>query len=227
MNNEMNIMEINNLTKYYGKNKILDNLNLNIERGEFISIEGSSGSGKSTFLNLLGLLDSSYEGSIVYKERNIKDLKEREINAFRNKEIGFIFQFYNLLEDFTVLENVIIPSLINKYSERKEKELKAIKLLEVCNIRDKLNEKIHNLSGGEKQRVAIARALINNPSVLLADEPTGNLDFETSQSIHQLFKTINEEMKQTIIVVTHNKELANIAHKHYILDKRTKRLENI
>ncbi len=222
-----NIIEIKNLIKYYGQNKILDNLNLIIQKGEFISIEGASGSGKSTFLNLLGLLDNKYEGLINYKGKDVSKLKEKEINAFRNKEVGFIFQFYNLLEDFTVLENVIIPALINKFSDKKEKELKAIKLLEICNIKNKINEKIHNLSGGEKQRVAIARALINDPSLLLADEPTGSLDFETSQSIHQLFKTINEEMKQTIIVVTHNKDLANIAHNRYVLDKRTKKLESV
>ena len=196
----------------YGELKVLKGVNLNIEKGDFVSIVGSSGAGKTTLLQLLGTLENPTEGSIVINGTHITKLSDQELSSFRNKNIGFIFQFHNLLVEFTALENVCLPAFI-KGENRKEVEERALELLKLLNIENRKDHKPNELSGGEQQRVAVARALINNPSIILADEPSGNLDSKNAEELHNLLLKLNKEMGQTIIVVTHNNELANITHK--------------
>lgn len=216
------ILELKNLCKNYSNKtetlEILKNLNLKVEAGEFISILGQSGSGKTTLLNIIGLLDAPTSGEIFIDGEKIS-LKNSNIDHIRNKTIGFVFQFHYLLPEFSALENVMIPALTENYSNRKEIEKKALSLLEDVGLKHRANHKPNQLSGGEKQRVAIARALINNPKILLLDEPTGNLDNETSEKIFNIFKEINEKKGQTIITVTHSRELAEISKKKIYLKK--------
>lgn len=209
----MKILKLENVTKRY-KTKvenltILSNINLEISEGDLVSIQGKSGSGKTTLLNLIGLLDTKYEGKIDY----INHINEKNLEKIRAKNVGFVFQFHYLLPEFTALENVMLPALALKEKEKVEIEKRAKELLEVVGLKDRLNFYPSELSGGQKQRVAIARALINQPKIILADEPTGNLDDENSQKINNLFIKLNKEEKQTIILVTHSTELANIADK--------------
>lgn len=224
------ILELKDINKTYrGKTEnlqVLKDLNLNVEEGEFISILGKSGSGKSTLLSIMGLLDEYDSGDIYINNKKINKLKFKEMDKLKNQEIGFVFQFNYLLPEFTALENVMIPSLINNFKEKFKIEKKAKDILDKVGLSDRYNHKPSELSGGEKQRVAIARALINNPKILLADEPTGNLDGETSEEIHKLLKKINKEKKQTIIVVTHSKELASITDKQYHVKQGKLILEN-
>lgn len=214
----MSILKLEKLNKVYKTQSedinILKNINLNIEKGDFISIIGKSGSGKTTLLNIIGLLDEKTDGILKINDVVIDGLNDYEISKLRNKKIGFVFQFHHLLNEFTALENVCIPALINDLP-RKEIEEKAKELLEMVGLKDRMNHKPDKLSGGEKQRVAIARALINSPDIVLADEPTGNLDLETSEMIHNLFLKINREYKQTIIVVTHSLEFAKLTNSIY------------
>lgn len=217
MNNE--IIKLENIKKVY-KTKVetinvLKNINFSMKKGEFVTIQGKSGSGKTTLLNILGLLDSPTEGIMKINDEIIDFENEKIKNIIRNKKIGFVFQFHYLLNEFTALENVIIPALINKKENKNELEKRARELLNLVGLSHRINHKPMELSGGEKQRVAIARALINNPEIILADEPTGNLDVETSEIINNLFKSINKERNQSIIIVTHSLELANLAHKKY------------
>ena len=216
----MKILKLENVTKRY-KTKvenltILSNINLEIFEGDLVSIQGKSGSGKTTLLNLIGLLDTKYEGKIDY----INHINEKNLEKIRAKNVGFVFQFHYLLPEFTALENVMLPALALKEKEKVEIEKRAKELLEVVGLKDRLNFYPSELSGGQKQRVAIARALINQPKIILADEPTGNLDDENSQKINNLFIKLNKEEKQTIILVTHSTELANIADKKYILHNK-------
>ncbi|MDK9580399.1 ABC transporter ATP-binding protein [Sneathia sanguinegens] len=216
----MKILKLENVTKRY-KTKvenltILSNINLEISEGDLVSIQGKSGSGKTTLLNLIGLLDTKYEGKIDY----INHINEKNLEKIRAKNVGFVFQFHYLLPEFTALENVMLPALALKEKEKVEIEKRAKELLEVVGLKDRLNFYPSELSGGQKQRVAIARALINQPKIILADEPTGNLDDENSQKINNLFIKLNKEEKQTIILVTHSTELANIADKKYILHNK-------
>ena len=212
----MSILKLENVTKIYKTKveeiKILNNINFEINESDLISIQGKSGSGKTTLLNILGLLDSDFNGNIYIDDKNIKSLSKTEIRA---KNIGFVFQFHYLLPEFTALENVILPGLENKENSRVEIKNRAIELLELVGLKDRLNHYPNELSGGEKQRVAIARALINNPKIILADEPTGNLDEHNSKNINELFLKINKEKKQSIVIVTHSKELADIAKIKY------------
>ena len=196
----------------YGELKVLKGVNLNIEKGDFVSIIGSSGAGKTTLLQLLGTLENPTKGSIVINETDITKLSDKELSSFRNKNIGFIFQFHNLLVEFTALENVCLPAFI-KGEKRKEVEERALELLKLLNIENRKDHKPNELSGGEQQRVAVARALINNPTIILADEPSGNLDSKNAEEVHNLLLKLNKEMGQTIVVVTHNNKLANITHK--------------
>ena len=196
----------------YGELKVLKGVNVNIEKGDFVSIVGSSGAGKTTLLQLLGTLENPTEGSIVINGTHITKLSDQELSSFRNKNIGFIFQFHNLLVEFTALENVCLPAFI-KGENRKEVEERALELLKLLNIENRKDHKPNELSGGEQQRVAVARALINNPAIILADEPSGNLDSKNAEELHNLLLKLNKEMGQTIVVVTHNNELANITHK--------------
>lgn len=198
---------------------ILKDLDLEVRRGEFISIIGKSGSGKSTLLNLIGLLDRPDTGHLYIDGLDITKAKDSEKDLLKNKNLGFVFQFHYLLHEFTALENVMLPALINNTESKKSIEARAKELLRVVGLEDRIKHKPTQLSGGEKQRVAIARALINSPKIILADEPTGNLDEETSEMIHSLLRKINKEFNQTIIVVTHSKELANITSKILILKK--------
>lgn len=216
----MKILKLENVTKRY-KTKvenltILSNINLEISEGDLVSIQGKSGSGKTTLLNLIGLLDTKYEGKIDY----INHINEKNLEKIRAKNVGFVFQFHYLLPEFTALENVMLPALAMKEKEKVEIEKRAKELLEVVGLKDRLNFYPSELSGGQKQRVAIARALINQPKIILADEPTGNLDDENSQKINNLFIKLNKEEKQTIILVTHSTELANIADKKYVLHNK-------
>lgn len=216
------VLELKNICKNYSTKtetlEIIKNLNLQIEEGDFISILGQSGSGKTTLLNLIGLLDSPTSGNIYIDNENIS-VNSSNIDLIRNKKIGFVFQFHYLLPEFTALENVMIPALTQNYSKKKEIEKRALELLKEVGVDHRANHKPTELSGGEKQRVAIARALINNPKILLLDEPTGNLDNETSEKIFNIFKQINSKKRQTIITVTHSRELAEISNKKLFLKK--------
>lgn len=217
-----NILQLKNISKIYSTKtedlNIIKDLSLNVEEGEFISILGQSGSGKTTLLNLIGLLDSPTSGSIIIDGEEIS-LDSSSIDKVRNEKIGFVFQFHYLLPEFTALENIMIPALTNNFKNKKEIEKRALELLKDIGLENRAHHKPSELSGGEKQRVAIARALINNPKLLLLDEPTGNLDDETSEKIFNLFKQINEKKRQTIITVTHSRELSNISHKKLLLKK--------
>ena len=217
------VLKMDKINKnYVGENEtlhILKDLDLEVKRGEFISIIGKSGSGKSTLLNLIGLLDRPDTGELYIDGLDITKAKDSEKDLLKNKNLGFVFQFHYLLHEFTALENVMLPALINNKESKKSIEARAKELLKVVGLEDRTKHKPTQLSGGEKQRVAIARALINSPKIILADEPTGNLDEETSEMIHSLLRKINKEFNQTIIVVTHSKELANITSKILILKK--------
>lgn len=216
------VLELKNICKNYSTKtetlEIIKNLNLKIEEGDFISILGQSGSGKTTLLNLIGLLDSPTSGEI-YIDNEIISVNSSNIDSVRNKKIGFVFQFHYLLPEFTALENVMIPALTQDYSQKKEIEKRAFELLREVGVDHRAHHKPTELSGGEKQRVAIARALINNPKILLLDEPTGNLDNETSEKIFNIFKQINKKKRQTIITVTHSRELAEMSNKKLFLKK--------
>ena len=221
MNNK--VIELKNVNKIY-KTKaeeihILKNVNLSFSKGNFVSIQGKSGSGKTTLLNILGLLDVPTNGDMLIDDKLINYKDEKIKNKIRNEKMGFVFQFHYLLNEFTALENVMMPALINKKFNKKEVREKAMELLKLVGLSERVKHKPLELSGGEKQRVAIARSMINDPEIILADEPTGNLDTETSLVINNLFKKINEEKKQSIIIVTHSLELANLAEYKYKIEK--------
>ncbi len=224
------ILELKNINKTYkGTSEtlhILKDLDLVINEGEFVSIIGKSGSGKSTLLNVIGLLDSIDDGEIYIHGEKVDRNNHQKIDFLKNRDIGFVFQFHYLLPEFTALENVMLPALLNNFNDKKNIEEKAKKILDSVGLKERYNHKPNQLSGGEKQRVAIARALINDPKIILADEPTGNLDEETSNEIHNLFRKINRENNQTIIVVTHSRELANITDKRYSVKNGKLFLEN-
>jgi lipoprotein-releasing system ATP-binding protein len=217
------ILRLENIEKYYSgsvdKLHIIRNLNLSVEEGEFISILGRSGSGKSTLLNVIGLLDKIDGGKIFIDGKEVDVLSDSEKDRLKNKMLGFVFQFHYLLPEFTALENVMLPALIDDFSNKFEIEKRAMELLKSVGLEERVHHKPSQLSGGEKQRVAIARALINSPKILLADEPTGNLDEETSETIFNILRDINKNRKQTIIVVTHSKDLAQISDKKLYLKK--------
>tara|TARA_B100000767_G_scaffold275784_2_gene315576 strand:- start:6532 stop:7203 length:672 start_codon:yes stop_codon:yes gene_type:complete len=202
-----------NIHKKLGDLNILKNIDLEINSGEIIAIVGPSGAGKTTLLQILGTLsrpDKSSDVSIQINNTNILKLKENELSEFRNKELGFIFQFHELLPEFNALENVMIPAFI-KGIERKKAELRATELLNQLGLKDRLNHKPNELSGGEQQRVAVARALMNDPKIIFADEPSGNLDTASAEQLHQLFFKLRDQFGHTFVIVTHNQELANKA----------------
>jgi lipoprotein-releasing system ATP-binding protein len=196
-----------NIKKSYGTLPVLKGVTINVQKGEIISIVGSSGAGKSTLLQIIGTLDNADAGEILINDINIAQLKNKALSEFRNTHLGFIFQFHHLLPEFSALENVCIPAWI-KGDAKKIATSRAKELLDFMKLSDRLHNKPNQLSGGEQQRVAIARALINSPSLVLADEPTGNLDTENSQGIFELIKKLRNELGQTFIIVTHNNELA-------------------
>ena len=202
-----------NIHKHYGNTTVLEGVNLQVDKGEIVAIVGPSGAGKTTLLQILGTLDkpdTREEFELSIDTISLKNLSEKEIAEFRNKHIGFIFQFHQLLPEFTALENVCIPAFIAKKS-KKQTEAKATKLLELLGLSQRIHHKPNELSGGEQQRVAVARALINSPSVVLADEPSGNLDSSAAKNLHELFFELRDKLNQTFILVTHNEELANMA----------------
>lgn len=205
-----------NIKKHYGQLEVLKGVDVHIKESEVVSIVGSSGAGKTTLLTILGTLDRPSSGEIFFNNINITSLSEKKLAAFRNQHIGFVFQFHHLLPEFTAIENICIPAFINKTS-KKEAELKATELLDLLALKQRAHHKPSELSGGEQQRVAVARALINNPKVIFADEPSGNLDSENAQNLHQLFFKLRDELKQTIVVVTHNDTLANITDRKLVM----------
>ncbi len=204
------------ITKSYGSLKVLKGIDFQVDAGEIISIFGASGAGKTTFLQILGTLDVPDGGEVFYDDVNVRTLKEKQLSRFRNKHIGFVFQFHHLLPEFTALENVCIPAFIAGIS-KKEAEQQALQLLQDLHLSERIDHKPAELSGGEQQRVAVARALINKPEVLLADEPSGNLDSKNKKELHELLLKIHEEKKQTIVIVTHDKDLSAIAHRKLLM----------
>lgn len=198
------------ITKAYGDLKVLKGIDLDIAEKEVISIVGASGAGKTTLLQIIGTLDIPDNGKIFYNGTDITSLKGKQLAGFRNRNIGFVFQFHQLLPEFTALENVCIPAFIAGKS-KDEAEARATEILGFLNLSDRLEHKPSELSGGEQQRVAVARALINNPSVILADEPSGNLDTENKNELHKLFFKLRDTFNQTIIIVTHDRQLAGMS----------------
>ncbi len=201
---------VKDIYKSYGDLEVLKGLNLSVNSGETISIVGASGAGKTTLLQIIGTLDKADAGQLSINGTDLTQLDDKQLSQFRNESIGFIFQFHNLLSEFTALENICLPAFI-KGTNRKDAEKHAQDLLTILNLQDRAHHKPNALSGGEQQRVAVARALINNPSVLLADEPSGNLDSKNADELHQLLLNLNKEMGQSSIIVTHNTAFADMA----------------
>ena len=221
MNNT--IIKLEDVDKFYmetgNKLHILKKLNLEVKRGEFVSILGKSGSGKSTLLNIMGLLDKIDGGKIWIDDKEVSSLNETERNNIKNHFLGFVFQFHYLMSEFTALENVMIPALLNNFKNKAEIEKEAKELLEIVGLAERMKHKPNQLSGGEKQRVAIARAMINKPKLILADEPTGNLDEDTGEMIFSLFRKINKERNQSIVVVTHARDLSQVTDRQIYLKR--------
>ena len=202
-----------NIHKSYGNVSVLKGVDLHIKKGEVVAIVGPSGAGKTTLLQIIGTLDkpkNNVDYELILNSKSLKGISDLQLSKFRNHHIGFIFQFHQLLPEFTALENVCIPAFIAK-KDKKETENKAKELLDFLGLQDRYQHKPNELSGGEQQRVAVARALINNPSVILADEPSGNLDSESAKNLHELFFQLRDKFNQTFVLVTHNEELANMA----------------
>ena len=199
-----------NIWKSYEKLEVLRGVNIDVKKSSLTSIIGKSGAGKSTLLHILGTLDRPDRGQVLIGGQDINKLSSKALSAFRNEKIGFVFQFHHLIPEFTALENITMPALI-KGQSNKEAKIDAEKLLEYLGLSARGHHKPSELSGGEQQRVAVARALINNPLVVFADEPTGNLDTQTSSELHQLFLSLKEDMGQSFVIVTHNTELANLS----------------
>jgi lipoprotein-releasing system ATP-binding protein len=204
------MLKANNLYKSYGDLPVLKGLDMQVAAGEVVSVVGASGAGKSTLLNILGILDRPDKGTLSIADTDVFSLNDKQLSVFRNKNIGFVFQFHHLLPEFTALENAAMPAYIAGRSKQ-EAEDKALELLEILNLKDRSSHKPAELSGGEQQRVAIARALINNPKIVLADEPSGNLDSANAEELHKLFFDLRDRLNQTFIIVTHNMDLASMA----------------
>ncbi len=203
------MIDIKNITKNFGKLQVLKGIDLHIDKGEIVSIVGPSGAGKTTLLQIMGILDKPNTGTVEINGVNVSKLSETKISKFRNKQLGFVFQFHQLLPEFSAIENIMIPAFIAgvKYKEAK---LKAEELLKFMGIEQRANNKPNQLSGGEKQRVAVARALINNANIILADEPSGSLDTKNKKELHQLFFDLRDKFGQTFVIVTHDEALAKI-----------------
>ncbi len=210
------MLEAKNIYKSYKGLQVLKGTNLTLDSSEIISITGKSGSGKSTFLNILGTLDSADSGEVSIADQNIGALNEKQLAKFRNETIGFVFQFHHLLPEFTAIENVCIPGFIQK-KEKSTVMARANELLSYLGLSDRLEHKPGQLSGGEQQRVAVARALINRPKIIFADEPSGNLDNASSDELHRLIFKLREDFEQSFVIVTHNLDLANMSDRNYHL----------
>lgn len=203
------MIQTKGITKKFDRLQVLKGIDLNIEKGEIVSIVGASGAGKTTLLQIIGTLDKADSGTITINGCEVSKLKDSQLSEFRNKNIGFVFQFHQLLPEFTALENVMIPALIGKAKESEAKK-KAKDLLNLLGLSQRMEHKPNELSGGEKQRVAVARALINDPAVILADEPSGSLDTENKVELHKLFFELRDKLGQTFIIVTHDEDLAKL-----------------
>ena len=203
------MIDIKNITKSFGSLQVLKGINLHINKGEVVSIVGPSGAGKTTLLQIIGTLDSPDSGDITIDGIDVRKLNQKKLADFRNKHIGFVFQFQQLLPEFTAIENIMIPAFIAGMSKSEAKK-RAMELLDFMGLADRAKHKPNELSGGEKQRVAVARALVNNPSVILADEPSGSLDSQNKAELHQLFFDLRDKMGQTFVIVTHDETLASI-----------------
>jgi lipoprotein-releasing system ATP-binding protein len=204
------MIKTTDIKKSFGALNVLKGITIEIQKGEVVSIVGASGAGKTTLLQIIGTLDKADSGKVEIDGKIITELGEKKIAEFRNKHIGFVFQFHHLLPEFTALENVCIPAMIGKMP-KKQAEIKAKELLAFLGLAERINHKPSELSGGEQQRVAVARALINDPLVILADEPSGNLDSANAKELHKLFFQLRDKFNQTFVIVTHNEELANMA----------------
>ena len=210
------MLQARGIKKSYGNLQILKGVDLDVERGEIITIIGASGAGKSTFLHIIGTLDHPGHGTVRLNNVDIHTLSSKKLSAFRNEQIGFIFQFHHLLPEFTALENICIPAFIAGKG-KKDAENKAFELLELLGLSDRANHKPNELSGGEQQRVAVARALVNDPAIILADEPSGNLDSNNAENLHHLFVNLRDTLNQTFVIVTHNENLANLADRKVLM----------
>lgn len=202
------MIQIEGITKSFGQLQVLKGIDLNIDKGEVVSIVGPSGAGKTTLLQIIGTLDRADAGRVIINGTDVSRMKEKELSAFRNREIGFVFQFHQLLPEFTALENVTIPAMIKGVSAHDARR-QALDMLKFLGLSDRASHKPAELSGGEKQRVAVARALINNPSVVLADEPSGSLDTKNKEELHNLFFELRDKLGQTFVIVTHDEGLAS------------------
>lgn len=211
------MLKAQNIKKSFGDLQVLKGINLDIKKAEVVSIIGKSGTGKSTLLHILGTLDYADEGSLEISGKAIEKLNPKQLANFRNEKIGFIFQFHHLLHEFTALENVMIPGLIARKSKREMKK-KSEDLLDYLGLRDRLSHKPSQLSGGEQQRVAVARALINDPEIIFADEPSGNLDNATSEELHNLIFKLRDDFQQSFVIVTHNNDLAGMSDRSLTME---------
>jgi lipoprotein-releasing system ATP-binding protein len=216
------MLQARDIYKSYGQVHVLKGVDLTLSKGEIVSIVGPSGSGKSTLLHILGTLDRPGKGEIIINDKPIQGLNDKQLAAFRNKHIGFVFQFHHLLPEFTAIENVCIPGWING-RKKTEVSARAKQLLESLGLGSRLENKPSALSGGEQQRVAVARALINDPQIIFADEPTGNLDSANARELHQLFFDLRKQFNQTFLIVTHNEELARMSD--YVLHMKDGKME--
>ena len=210
------ILDAQHITKSYGSLQVLNGVSLQVQKGEIISIVGASGAGKSTLLHIIGTLDRPDSGSVTLDGENIFAKKDKALASFRNAKLGFIFQFHHLLPEFTALENVCIPAFIAG-KKTSEAEKRAKELLSLLKLQHRIDHKPSELSGGEQQRVAVARALMNNPAIVMADEPSGNLDSDNAKDLHRLFFDLRDKLGQTFIIVTHNEELAEMADRKIVM----------
>jgi lipoprotein-releasing system ATP-binding protein len=213
------MISVQNISKTFTQNNkltVLKNIHLEVKKSEIITIVGASGAGKTTLLNILGTLEKADDGNLHIDNINVTKLSDKELSKFRNQKIGFIFQFHHLLPEFSAIENVCLPALINGETNANAM-IRAKELLKLLNVENRINSKPSTLSGGEQQRVAVARALINNPAVILADEPSGNLDSYHAEQLHDLFFELRNKLQQTFVIVTHNDSLANRADKKYTI----------
>ena len=210
------MLKVQSIKKSYGNLQILKGVDLEVAHGEIVSIVGASGAGKSSLLNIIGTLDKPDSGSVFINNQDMGKLGKNQLSSFRNKQIGFIFQFHHLLVEFNAIENVCIPAFIAGQS-KSAAEKRAKEMLDMLGLSHRLDHKPNQLSGGEQQRVAVARALVNNPAIILADEPSGNLDSTNARDLHQLFIDLRRDFKQTFIIVTHNEELANLSDRKVLM----------
>jgi lipoprotein-releasing system ATP-binding protein len=212
----MSILKAENIYKNYGTLEVLKGISLTVSPAEVISIVGASGAGKSTLLQILGTLDTPDKGTLIFDNINLLALDSNKMAEFRNQKIGFVFQFHNLLPEFTALENVALPGLIAKKS-KKDVEKRATEILEFLGLKERIQHKPSEMSGGEQQRTAVARALINSPSIVFADEPSGNLDSNNANDLHNLFFKLRDEFKQSFVIVTHNNDFADMADRKIVI----------